>query len=102
MTMEFVCALLIVIGILAVLYRVILGPTLLDRLLAVNVIGTKTIVLLCLIGFVYGRPDMFLDIALAYALINFIATIAVLRYLEGLGRGTARRRGGLEGEGSDS
>jgi len=76
----------LLIAALAVVYRVIIGPTVLDRVMAVNVIGTKTIVLLALIGFYYGRPEMFLDIALVYALINFIATIAVLRYLEALAR----------------
>jgi len=85
-TLHLVCAALVLVGVGIVLYRVITGPSLLDRILAVNVIGTKTIVLLSLIGFLYGRPEMFLDIALAYALINFIATIAVLRYLEGLAR----------------
>lgn len=91
MSLELVCAVLVLLAALAVLHRVIVGPTVLDRVMAVNVIGTKTIVLLVLIGFIYGRPSMFLDIALVYALINFIATIAVLRYLEAL----ARRR--LEG-----
>ena len=86
MTFELVCAGLVLVAALAVVYRVIMGPTLLDRVMAVNVIGTKTIVLLALIGFIYARPAMFLDIALVYALINFIATIAVLRYLEALAR----------------
>ena len=81
-----VCGVLILIAALAVVYRLIVGPTVLDRVMAVNVIGTKTIVLLALIGFFYGRPEMFLDIALLYSLINFIATIAVLRYLEALAR----------------
>ena len=84
MSVALICAVLILLGVVAVLYRLLAGPTLLDRLLAVNVIGTKTIVVLCLIGFIYARPAMFLDVALAYALINFIATIAVLRYLEAL------------------
>lgn len=72
----------VLLGVLVVLRRVIVGPTVHDRILAVNVIGTKTIVLLLLVGFLYGRPGFFLDIALAYALINFIATVAVLRYME--------------------
>ena len=82
----YACASAILLAALVVLYRVIFGPSLVDRILAVNVMGTKTIVLLVLIGFVSGRPDMFVDVALAYALINFIATIAVLRYLEALAR----------------
>ena len=86
MSLELVSAVVILLAALAVLYRVIVGPTALDRVMAVNVIGTKTIVLLALIGFIYGRPEMFLDIALVYALINFLATIAILRYLEALAR----------------
>lgn len=89
-TIAVAAALLVLIGMFLILYRVIAGPTLLDRILGVNVIGTKTIVLLALIGFLSERPDMFLDIAVAYALINFIATIAVLRYLEGLARRDTR------------
>jgi len=81
-TVYVISVVIIVLGMLAVLKRVIVGPTLLDRLLAVNVIGTKTIVLLALVGFLAQRPGFYLDIALTYALINFIGTIAVLRYFE--------------------
>lgn len=63
------------------LCRALLGPTLYDRVLAVNVFGTKTVLLIVLMGFLFGRPD-FLDIALVYALINFISVVAVLRYFE--------------------
>lgn len=63
------------------LLRGILGPTFYDRLLAVNLFGTKTVLLIAVIGFVMGRPE-WLDIALAYAMINFIGTIAVLRFVE--------------------
>ncbi len=59
--------------------RVVVGPTLYDRILAVNMFGTKTVLLISLLGFVMGRPE-FLDIAIVYALINFISVIAVLRY----------------------
>ena len=59
--------------------RAILGPTLYDRILAVNMFGTKTVLLISLLGFVMGRPE-FLDIAIVYALINFISVIGVLRY----------------------
>lgn len=62
------------------LARAILGPTVYDRILAVNMVGTKTVVIIALVGFLDGRPD-FLDIALLYALINFIGTIAVLKFL---------------------
>jgi multicomponent Na+:H+ antiporter subunit F len=64
-----------------VLRRALAGPTIYDRILAVNVMGTKTVALLALLGYVAGRPH-FLDIAIVYALINFIATIAFLRYKE--------------------
>lgn len=63
------------------LVRALLGPTLFDRLLAVNSFGTKTVLLIAVYGFLTGRPD-FLDIALVYALINFIGTVAVLKFFE--------------------
>jgi multicomponent Na+:H+ antiporter subunit F len=62
------------------LYRAIFGPTVLDRLIGVNAIGSKTVILLLLIGFLYERVDMFIDIALAYAFLNFIAVLAASRY----------------------
>ena len=61
------------------LIRAILGPSLYDRVLAVNMLGTKTVLLLSVIAFLLGRPD-FLDLALAYALINFIGVLAVLEF----------------------
>ena len=63
------------------LARALLGPTLYDRILSVNTFGTKTVLILAVVGFLFGRPE-FLDIALAYALINFIGTIAVLKFLK--------------------
>ncbi len=62
------------------IYRAVMGPTVLDRFMGVNAIGSKTTVLLIMIGFVFNRVDMFIDIALAYALLNFIAVIAASRY----------------------
>ena len=62
------------------LYRAVFGPTVLDRLIGVNAIGSKTVVLLLLIGFLYEREDMFIDIALAYAFLNFVAVLAASRY----------------------
>jgi multicomponent Na+:H+ antiporter subunit F len=59
--------------------RAIMGPTHYDRILAANSFGTKTVLFVALAGFLFGRPD-FLDIALVYALINFIATIALLKF----------------------
>lgn len=61
------------------LIRALCGPTVYDRILAVNVFGTKTVLLLAVIGFLYGRPE-FLDIAIVYALINFISVMGVLRF----------------------
>lgn len=62
------------------LYRALFGPTVLDRLIGVNAIGSKTVVLLLLIGFLYERIDMFVDIALAYAFLNFVTVLAASRY----------------------
>lgn len=67
---------------LLALYRAISGPTAIDRIMGVNVIGTKTTILLILIGTLYHRVDMFVDIALAYALLNFIVTMAASRYFQ--------------------
>ena len=61
------------------LIRLFAGPSLYDRTLAVNSFGTKTVLLIGALGFLAGRPD-FLDIALIYALINFIGTIAILKF----------------------
>ena len=59
--------------------RLYFGPTLYDRVLASNVFGTQTVLFIGVVGFLFGRPD-FLDIALLYALINFVGTIAVLKF----------------------
>ncbi len=64
------------------LYRVIQGPTVIDRILGVNVIGTKTTVLIIIIGTLSGRVEMFIDISLAYALLNFVTTIAAARFYQ--------------------
>lgn len=61
--------------------RAVLGPTLYDRILAVNTFGTKTVLLIAVYGYLTERPD-FIDIALVYALINFIGTVAVLKFFE--------------------
>ncbi|MBN2800420.1 MAG: pH regulation protein F [Deltaproteobacteria bacterium] len=59
--------------------RAALGPTVFDRVLAVNVFGTQTVLLIAVAGFLMGRPQ-FLDMALTYALMNFIGTLAVLKF----------------------
>lgn len=61
------------------LVRALLGPSLYDRILAVNSFGTATVLFIALHGFYRGRPE-FLDVALLYALINFVGTIALLKY----------------------
>ncbi len=74
---------ILILTVFLCLYRVLAGPGVVNRLIAVNTIGTKTIVLLVLIGFIYERP-LFLDISIVYAMINFISTLAIAKYL---GRG---------------
>jgi multicomponent Na+:H+ antiporter subunit F len=64
------------------LYRAIAGPTILDRLIGANAIGSKTTSLLILIGLMYHRVEMFVDIALAYAMLNFITVLAASRYFQ--------------------
>lgn len=67
------------------LYRVLFGPTIIDRIVGVNVIGTKTIAVILIIGILFERVDMFIDIAFVYALINFIGTLAFSKYFENKG-----------------
>ena len=64
------------------LYRAVFGPTVLDRLVGVNAMGSKTTSILILVGLIYQRVDMFVDIALAYAMLNFIAVLAASRYFQ--------------------
>ena len=81
-----------------ILYRVIVGPTGFYRILGVNVIGTKTAVILVIIGTLFDRVDMFVDFAIAYALLNFVGAIVVSRYfnrtvpLQEMDRKKPRRR----------
>ena len=77
------------------LVRAMLGPTVYDRVLAVNMFGTKTVLLVAVIAYLAGRPD-FLDLALAYALINFIGILAVLEFFRGR---VARREAEQSGQG---
>lgn len=75
-------AILLVMGL--ALIRAFVGPTVFDRVLAMNMFGTKTVLFIAVFGFLTGRPD-FMDIALVYALINFLGVIAVLKYAERAG-----------------
>jgi len=74
------CGLYLSFLMLFALYRALVGPTVLDRMIGVNAIGSKTVVLLILIGLIFTRVEMFVDIALAYAMLNFIAVLATSRY----------------------
>ncbi|WP_372750318.1 monovalent cation/H+ antiporter complex subunit F [Litorivivens sp.] len=80
MVLTVVAIALIVVMAMAIA-RALLGPTIYDRILAVNLFGTKTVLLIAVVSYIVGRPD-FLDVALIYALINFISVIAVLRFFE--------------------
>jgi multicomponent Na+:H+ antiporter subunit F len=87
-----VSALFIAMIMMISLYRAVVGPTVLDRLIGVNAVGSKTTALLILIGLIYGRVEMFVDISLAYAMLNFIAVLAASRYFQ--------KRKGLYDEGA--
>ncbi|WP_232787898.1 monovalent cation/H+ antiporter complex subunit F [Paraglaciecola sp. MB-3u-78] len=75
----------ILVTMVLALVRALMGPSVYDRVLAVNVFGTKTVLLLSVIAFLYGRPD-FLDLALAYALINMVGILAVLEFFQNRAR----------------
>ena len=64
------------------LYRVVRGPSVFDRVLGLNGISTKAIVLLVVIGTVYERVDMFVDISTGYALLNLVGALAIAKFLE--------------------
>lgn len=77
--MFLVATIALFIGMILILIRLFAGPSLYDRVLAGNTFGTYTVLFIGVIGFLMDRPE-FLDIALLYALINFVGTIAVLKY----------------------
>ncbi len=81
-TIFFYAAIILCLIMVLSLYRAVFGPTILDRLIGVNAIGSKTTVLLILIGLLYHRVDMFVDIAIAYAMLNFIAVLAAAKYFQ--------------------
>jgi len=88
----------ILVTMLMALARSFMGPSLYDRILAINTAGTATVLFIAVLGFFMGRPD-FLDIALAYALINFIGTIAVLKFFKYGNLGTADPDDAAQGNG---
>ncbi|MCL1083177.1 MAG: multicomponent Na+:H+ antiporter subunit F [Oleispira sp.] len=83
--MYIVVSIAILVTMVLALVRALKGPSVYDRVLAVNVFGTKTVLLLSVIAFLYGRPD-FLDLALAYALVNMVGILAVLNYFQNRSR----------------
>jgi len=89
-----VAVIAVLVAMALALVRAALGPTVYDRVLAVNAFGTKTVLMIAVLGFLAGRPE-FLDIALLYALINFIGTIAVLKFVRysDMGKATTERDG---------
>lgn len=62
-------------------YRAIKGPKAADRLVAINVIGTKTVVLICILSFIL-KETYFVDVVLVYVLISFVSTLVIVRYIE--------------------
>lgn len=75
-------ALVLAVAMTLSLYRVLRGPTTFDRLTGLGLIGTKTIVLLVLLGFLTDRVEIFVDITLAYGLISFIGSVVLAKYFE--------------------
>jgi multicomponent Na+:H+ antiporter subunit F len=74
-------AIFMMVNAFACLWRATAGPTVVDRMLAINIIGTKTLVVLTLLALVFGR-SMLLDVALVYGLLNFVITVTASRFLE--------------------
>ncbi|MGB7345928.1 MAG: monovalent cation/H+ antiporter complex subunit F [Pirellulaceae bacterium] len=83
MTIFFLFVLITITLLMAVYwYRVVRGPTVFDRVLGLNGMSTKAIILLVVIGTFYGRVDMFVDISTGYALLNLVGSLAIAKYLE--------------------
>ncbi len=75
-------AIVILMSVLLAVFRAVRGPEIVDRIIGANVVGTKTIAVILLAGHVFERVEFFVDIAIVYALINFIGTLALSRYLQ--------------------
>lgn len=91
----------IAVTMMLALIRALLGPSVYDRVLAMNMFGTKTVLLVSVVAFVSGRPD-YLDLALAYALINFIGVLAVLEFFRKRSNETAQEETGEPPSGSQA
>ena len=81
MTMFIAATLALLVTLVLMIIRLVLGPTVFDRLQTANSIGTVAMLLLAVVGFVRGRPE-FLDLALVYGLLNIVGTIAVLKFFK--------------------
>ncbi|PZC47020.1 MAG: multicomponent Na+:H+ antiporter subunit F [Chloroflexi bacterium] len=81
-TLVLYLAVLLALLMAASMYRLIKGPTIFDRMVAAGAMGTKSLLLLAFVGFLYGRTDVFVDLAIAYGLLNFISAIVVAKYFE--------------------
>jgi multicomponent Na+:H+ antiporter subunit F len=90
----------LVVAMALVIVRAIIGPSHYDRILAANAFGTKIVLLIAVIGYLFGRPH-FLDVALAYALINFVATIALMKFFRYRSLAQPLTAGAAEKGGSD-
>ncbi|MBQ2004772.1 MAG: pH regulation protein F [Peptococcaceae bacterium] len=77
----FMVAVVIIIGLM--LFRVFQGPTIYDRMNGLGVIGADTVLLLVLFGYMDKRPDMYVDIAISYAILGFICSVIVAKYMGG-------------------
>lgn len=80
-----VTAVLLTLFMFPLSWRLVRGPTVLDRIVAANVIGSKTTILVVVIGAIFQRLSMFVDIAVTYALLNFLVSIAAARYFRSKG-----------------
>ena len=80
----------VAVGLILALVRVLKGPTVFDRMVGLGVAGTDTVILICLVGHLYDRFEMFVDIAIAYAMLNFGAGLVVAKYLDRTRRSESR------------
>lgn len=79
--MILIAAVILLLSAAVVLYRAVIGPSVFDRILAVNALGTKTVLIVLLMGFL-DKEEFFVDTAMVYALVNFVATIGILRFVQ--------------------
>jgi multicomponent Na+:H+ antiporter subunit F len=75
-------AVVLMLTLVGPVYRMVRGPTVFDRMVGVGAVGTTTVILVCLLGRVAERMDMFVDIAIAYAMLNFSGSLVVAKYLD--------------------